>query len=139
MRKPLFGATDPRGRAPRWLGLSLGACLALLAACAGPTAHRQAPPQSGSSDASTASAPRSNEPLETPDAWRFQPLSWAKLERIERWLSGPGAQDAQARADAEIELAGGLLEFAHLERTKLGEVVFDQRLDRAEDLLQSAL
>lgn len=145
MRKPIFGVRWLRGRAPRSLAPSLGAaCIALLAACAGPT-QRQQPAwgggsaRSGGGASATPSAASVSEPVESPDAWRYQPLSWAKLERIERWLAGPGASDAQARADAQIELAGGLLEFAHLERAKLGEPVFEQRIDRAEDLLQSAL
>jgi hypothetical protein len=142
MREPSCGALDERGRTPRRLALSLGvAGLAFLAACAGPARQQAAPPhESGGASAAPAAHPsQGGDALETPDAWRHQPLSWAKLERIERWLSGPAASDAQARAEAETELAGGLLEFAHLERTKLGELVFEQRLDRAEDLLQSAL
>jgi hypothetical protein len=74
-----------------------------------------------------------------PPDWRFEPLSWTKLERIERWLEGPGTIDASRKSEAEVELAEGLLEYARLERAKLGEATFEARLDRAEDLLQAAL
>ncbi|MBM3976776.1 MAG: N-acetylmuramoyl-L-alanine amidase [Planctomycetes bacterium] len=136
-------AAGPRARpqAARTARLLVGVCTSLwLWGCAGPSRAPQGSYGAPESNAGAAAASDFGASAsDGPEQWRYEPLSWAKLERIERWLDGPGAGAAEERAEAEIELATGLVEFAREERVKLGEPTFEQRLDRSEDLLQSAL
>src|SRR5690606_27564666 len=81
------------------LRLALPLLLALLAACTAPRTYEPA----GGAPAYDPAAP----------TWVGEPLSWAKLEGLERWLAATGPQaDPYWRREAELELAEGRLLFA---------------------------
>ena len=65
--------------------------------------------------------------------WSSQPLSWSKLEDIERWLSGSGPREHPgAVPEAELALAEGRLALAMRDSATINGVMLEARLDRAE-------
>ena len=68
-------------------------------------------------------------------SWRDRPTSWEKLDDIEAWLdaASPSA-DRELYAEARLQLAEGLLEFAQRDRGAATEDVIRFRLRRAGDL-----
>lgn len=72
-------------------------------------------------------------------SWRFQPLSWDKLEAIESWLAREGAQaDPALRLEAELQMAEGWLTFTREDQTA-GSVPAESlrvRLANARDVFQ---
>jgi len=64
--------------------------------------------------------------------WRFQPLSWEKLESIESWLAGSGRRATPTlRIEGELTLARGRLTFATRDRAQLTPSALNARLDAA--------
>lgn len=101
------------------LTLSLLALLLFGGACATP----------GSSSTSPNSRPV--EPL--PASWASEPLSWAKLQRIEGWLESGAARHApESVPGAELELAQGRVEMTRRDGATTSEGVVQHRLDLAE-------
>jgi hypothetical protein len=72
--------------------------------------------------------------------WRYERLSWEKLEAVEDWLSGPGPdRDPALAMEAELVLAEGRLHFARLEQSSALEAVITRRLSTAERGFQRVL
>src|SRR5262249_37472362 len=111
---------------------------ALAAALAASCVSNRGPTSPGAPSAEDARMDAALEP--PPPTWKYQPLSWAKLDEIERWLATPGANaDPSTHCEAQLQLAQGLLDYANRERAKTGESVFDARVARAEHLLRDAM
>jgi len=65
--------------------------------------------------------------------WTGKPVSWTKLDEIERWLDGPGpAQYPESVPTAELELAEGRLALTKKEASGLAKPVLAGRLASAE-------
>ena len=119
---PLLGACTTTGGSPRRPGRS--------------AYEPYAPSPSSRSTSSTTTRTRGA------PAWRFRPLSWAKLADVETWLAAEGARaDARTRIEAELVLAEGRLVFAQRPAPEADAVapLSADRPDRGgavEDLLQ---
>lgn len=105
-----------------WVGvltlLSLGSALGVLS-CASHPGPRQELARA--------------KPASPPD-WQGQPLSWEKLDRIQRWLDGEGPWDHPGDVpEAELELAEGRVILCQRERKALPPAVLKQRLRSARE------
>lgn len=71
-------------------------------------------------------------PEPQPTDWLDAPLTWQKLEDIERWLDSPSArQDRETRIEAELQLAEGRLRFATRDLAQRPGSPVTQRLSSA--------
>ncbi len=110
---------------PAWLFLLL-----LVGACTTPTSVVAPPPALGTPEPLARKAP----------AWRFRPLSWAKLEEIERWLDSEGRfASTEQRVEAELTLAEGRLSFAQRDKGLGDAAGVRQRLEAAQAGFQRVL
>jgi hypothetical protein len=119
----------------RWLAL----CLLLgVAACTSAAPERYGPVDQARYRSESSS--ESTRPLRSGAAptWRYQPLSWNKLESIEAWLAGDGRfASAADRVDAELVLAEGRLTFARRDAQRVSASVLSSRLEAAEQGFQN--
>ena len=73
-------------------------------------------------------------------AWADQPLSWRKLDAIERWLEGPGTSaTAHWRIEGELELAQGLVTLARADAAAVDRSQLEARLLKARDRFEDVL
>lgn len=81
----------------------------VAALAAGACAQRQAalPPVQGGTGWDDPSGPRSGAP-----SWAMEPLSWGKLDAIERWIEQTPRPDDYWRVESRLQLAEGQLEFS---------------------------
>jgi N-acetylmuramoyl-L-alanine amidase len=121
-------------RLPTSRAASRGAALAVLAGLAlftGLTGLGAAGCRAPARASAGAPHPSVVEPATT--SWRYRPLSWEKLEQIERWLDAESAGAPQGLVlEAELELAEGRVALARQDRATLDPGVLAQRLGAAE-------
>lgn len=99
------------------------AALALSVACAAPL-------------------PRVNEAHTRPPVWQTDPLSWEKLDRVERWLESPAAQVSPYwRVEGRLVLSEGRVTFAErdLGSSAADPAVLRSRLDLAREGFREVL
>lgn len=97
-------------------------------ACKGPAPSAPPPPVAASPDVLP--------------AWRLEPLSWQKLDEMERWLASPASQSAPAfRIEAELQLSEGRVTFAQkdAESGNVPAETLQVRLQAAREDLQKLL
>jgi len=102
--------------------------LALLASVLAPACRTQGvrPPDSTAQSTRIEPAPEALD-LELTPEWVGRPLSWEKLETIERWLATqPADRPSFWRVEGELQLAQGRLELAR--REQAGKVTTESQL-----------
>lgn len=125
---------SPRARARPASSSVRRACLCILllfGACKSP---------SGAAPGPRPVAPASRSLPAPGPAWRLQPLSWSKLDEVERWLrvQGPRATAAE-RLEAELVLAEGRLSYARRDGSRGVSPEVADRLALARDGFRRAL
>lgn len=78
------------------------------------------------------------DPYATLPSWRYEPLSWAKLDALESWLAAGGDGPEGLRAEAQLQLAEGRVAFANKEPDVDPRVV-EARLGAALDGFRQVL